>query len=270
MAERANSGLSADVAAAFAWWREAGVDHAFGDEPANWLAPGEEPTATLMRPRESGGLGPDSGSSEKARGPRFRGDAESLADAATPVFDAAVLPRDLQAFTAWWLADPRLDDGRTAGRVPPRGERGAALMIIVPEPEREDRESLLSGPQGRLLDAFLTAAGIAPESAYLASALPRHTPVADWAAAVQRGLGAALRRQIELVAPRRVIAFGRNVLPLLGNDLPNSGLFSLELNHGESSVSLLAAADLGALLVRPRAKARLWQQWLDWTGPERI
>ena len=28
-------------------------------------------------------------------------------------------------------------------------------MVLVPQPEREDRDSLLSGPQGRLLDAML-------------------------------------------------------------------------------------------------------------------
>jgi DNA polymerase len=261
MAESANTGLSADLAAALAWWRDAGVDCAYRDEPVNWVA------EDSPRPREGGNLGPDGGSSVEARGPRLRGDAVIPA---APVLDPITLPQDLAAFTRWWLSEPLLDDGRIAGRVPPRGERGAELMIIVPEPEREDRDRLLSGPQGKLLDAILAAIGVAPDKLYLASALPRHTPMADWAAAAQRGLGAALRRQVELVAPQRLIALGSNVLPLLGNDLPNSGHFSLQLNHGELSVRLLAATDLGVMLARPRAKARFWQQWLDWTGPDRM
>jgi DNA polymerase len=260
MVERANTGLSADLAAAFAWWREAGVDCAFRDEPMNWLAPVE---TAQSRPRAGGNLVSDNGSPAEARGPRQRREA---AEPAGLVFNAAALPRDLASFTAWWLADPALDDGRVAGRVPPRGAAGVELMVIVPEPEREDRDRLLSGPQGRLLEAMLTAMGLGPEQVYAASALPRHTPMADWTAARQRGLGAALVRHVDLVAPRRLIAFGNNVLPLLGHDLPNSGQFSPELNHGGTSAALLAATNLEVLLARPRAKARFWQQWLDWTG----
>jgi DNA polymerase len=178
------------------------------------------------------------------------------------------LPQDLEGFTAWWLSEPWLDDGRVAGRIAPRGTAGAETMIVVPEPEREDREELLSGPQGRLLDALLAAMGLAPEQVYLASALPRHTPMADWAAAKQRGLGEVLRHHVGLVAPKRLIAFGANVLPLLSNDPPNSGQFLLQFNHGELSIPLWAATDIGVLLARPRVKARVWQQWLDWTGTQ--
>ncbi len=261
MVEGGNSQLSAEIAAAFAWWRQAGVDMAFRDEPANWIAPPE----VAPRPREGGDLRPDGGTSTTARGPRLRGDAETVA---APAFDPATLPQDLAGFTAWWLSEPWLDDGRVSERIAPRGAAGAAVMIVVPEPEREDRDDLLSGPQGRLLDALLAAMKLSREQVYLASALPRHTPMADWAAAKQRGLGEVLRHHVGLVAAKRLIAFGGNVLPLLGNDPPNSGHFLLEFNHGELSIPLWAATDLGVLLARPRVKARVWQQWLDWTGTE--
>jgi DNA polymerase len=252
MADRANPDLAAEVAAAFAWWREAGVDCAFRDEPASWLA---TPVAAAHV------------AAEQHEAPT-REASSPAAPSSSPAIDAAALPQELAAFVGWWLAEPWLDDGRVAGRVPPRGEPGAAVMVIVPEPEKEDRDRLLSGPQGRLLDAILGAMGVALDQAYVASALPRHMPMADWRGLAARGLGEVLAHHVNLVGPRRLIAFGDNILPLLRNDPPNSGQVSLRFNHEGLSIPLLAASDLAVLLARPRAKARLWQQWLDWTGTD--
>jgi len=251
MTETADPGLAQEVAAAFAWWREAGVDCAFRDDPVDWIMPpaSADPAEKLPAPRP-------------ARSPA------APEPVAAPAFDLASLPQDIEGFCAWWQAEPWLDEGRVSGRVPPRGKAGAELMVVVPEPEREDAGRLLSGPQGRLLDAMLAAMGMAPEQVpeqvYVASALCRHTPMADWTNAAARGLGEVLRHHVALVAPKRLIVFGSNTLPLLGHDLPNKGLFSFQLNHGDISIPLMPATDLGALLARPRAKAKVWQQWLAW------
>lgn len=242
---RANLPLGEQVEAAIDWWRDAGVDGDLLAEAQNWLAEPESPAAgqaQAMAPRPA----PVAPPPEPAR----------------PALAADALPADLPGFIDWWLAEPLLDDGRTTGRVPPRGNTGADLMVLVMHPEAEDRENLLSGPQGRLLDAFLSAAGIAPDRAYVASALPRHTPHADWADAQARGLGLALARHVTLVAPRRLIVFGGNILPLLGNDLPNSADSLRRFNQGDVSVPLLAERDLAAYVERPRGKAGLWQRWL--------
>jgi DNA polymerase len=190
-----NPALRDQLAAAFAWWREAGVDCGFHDEPMRWLAPAvaeerAQPPAQAARRKD-----PPAPPPEEAR----------------PALDRAAWPQDLASFAAWWLAEPSLDDGRVTGRVPPRGRQGAELMIVAPEPEHEDRERLLSGPQGRLLEAVLLAAGMAADDVYVASALPRHTPMVDWAAARARGIGEVLAHHIGLAAPKRLIAFGGNV-----------------------------------------------------------
>lgn len=257
MAEPAISPLAEDLRAAFAWWKDAGVDYAFHDEPADWLAVPELPNEADRRPANP--FRPDGLQVSS------RGEAEA-ADTAAPAIDPASLPQDMAAFAAWWLTEPLLDEGRTSGRVPPRGQAGAELMVVVPEPESDDGVQLLSGPQGRLLDAMLAAMELGADAAYVASALPRHKPMADWDAAAAQGIGLALRRHVELVAPRRIMTFGRNVLPLLGNDPPNSAQMLQSFNHQSGSIPLLAAPDLAALLNRPQAKARLWQQWLEWTG----
>jgi DNA polymerase len=247
MDKRQDSDLSDGFAAALEWWREAGVDCSFHDAPTSWIAP----------PAPAGESGkPDLPTEPDRAAPQTE----------PPVTDRSRWPQDLDAFAAWWLSEPWLDGGRTPERVPPRGAQGAQLMCIVPEPEAIDSEHLLSGPQGKLLDAILAAMGIAPAERYIASVLPRHTPMADWQALAERGMGEVLAHHIALARPQRIIAFGGNILPLFGNDLPNSDENLRRFNHEGVSIPLLAASDLAVLLARPRAKARLWRQWLDWTG----
>jgi DNA polymerase len=139
-------------------------------------------------------------------------------------------------------------------------------MLLVPFPEAEDRDRLLSGPHGKLAEAMLAAMGIAPEDAYLASVLTRHTPHPDWAALLRDGIGEVLVRHIALAAPRRLIVFDRNILPLLGHDPANSAQTLREFNHEGRTIPLLPAMDLGVMIDNPRRKASFWQRWLDWTG----
>ena len=249
MAERGIPDIHAQIAAAFDWWREAGVDHDFTDDPKSWIA-GAEPAVEAPP--------------QAPPPPQERRPAPAVPD--TPAIEPSTIPADLAGFVEWWLSEPALDAGRVSGRVPPRGKSGAELMVIVPHPEVEDGERLLSGPQGRLLDAMLQAMGIAPDAAYVASALPRHTPHADWSALAAAGVGAVLARHVALAAPRRLIVFGGDILPLLGHDSPNSAADLRQFNHEGAKAALLVGRELGALLERPRWKAGFWQRWLEWTS----
>lgn len=240
----AKPGIGDEIAAALDWWRDAGVDCDFAEEATRWLAPTEAEAKQV------------------ARRPVV---AEAPPPPPKPTIDRGGWPQYLAAFTPWWLTEPMLDDGRTSGRVPPRGSSGAEVMVIVPEPERDDGDHLLSGPQGKLLDAMLAAMGIAPESIYLASVLPRNMPMADWPALADKGFGGLLLHHVGLVGPRRVLALGSNILPLLGNDPAHSPAVLREINHEGLTIPLLAGKSLSALLERPRWKAGLWQGWLDWT-----
>lgn len=237
--------------AAWDWWREAGVDCAFSDEPSNWLTP----------------PGPEAPHSARAPSGQSGGDAPASAAPVPPAPIAPdTLPESLEAFREWWMLEPTLDGGRTGDRVPPRGIQGAPLMVLVPEPEREDRDRLMSGPQGKLLDSILTAMDLEADAVYLASVLPRHTPMADWTALAASGMDRILAHHVGLVKPGRLIAFGGNILPLLGNDPTHKAGALREFNHGEQRIPLLVARSLPVLLERPRWKANLWQAWLDWTA----
>ncbi len=250
MDDVANSGLSEQIAAALDWWREAGVDGDLCDAPQRWMVPeipaDSEPVVT-------------------SRASATPTPAAAPAPPPPLSVDRSTWPQEFDTFAPWWLAEPWIDEGRTSARLPPRGAHGAELMILVPEPERDDGDVLLAGPQGRLLAAMLTAMGTAPTTAYVASVLPRHLPHADWDAIAARGLGLLVRHHIALVAPKRLIVFGSNILPLLGHDPANKPAVGAEFQHEGLTVPLLPARDLAVLLERPRWKAAFWQSWLDWT-----
>jgi DNA polymerase len=233
-----------DLAGALAWWREAGVAYDFGDEPRAWVSEPEavELSAAPLR-------------NEPAPIPAVRIGG-----------DPAGLPQTLDAWREWWLSEPSLDGGAIHGRIAPRGSAGAEVMLLVPHPEAEDRDTLLSGPQGKLLEAMLAAMSIAPDQVYFASVLPRHTPLPDWAALARAGIAEILTHHIALAAPKRLIVFGGNILPLLGHDPAKSGETLREFNHEGRSIPLLPAMELGVLLGNPKRKASFWQRWLDWTG----
>ena len=248
-----NQGIPRAMAAALDWWRDAGVDCDFQDEPTDWLAQPELPAPAEAGPRPSPAF---------ARPAPADPAPESKAPARQIGGPAASLPRDLAAFTQWWLEEPTLDGGRVADRIAPRGEAGAPVMVLVAEPEAGDTDRLLSGAQGKLLDAMLSAMGFVAGEAYVASCLPRHTPLADWTGLAQDGLGNVMRHHVSLVAPQRLFVLGGNILPLLGNDLPNSAQRSPEFNHEGLSIPMFAGPDLATMLARPGAKARIWHDWL--------
>jgi len=241
------SGIDAgDLAAALAWWREAGVDQDFASESSSWLAVREEdkpapPVSTVAPPPA-----PASPLPERM--------------AATP----GDLPADLAQFVGWWLSEPRLDGGQTAGRVAPRGKARAALMVLVDHPEAQDGDRLLSGPQGSLLTAITKAAGYGEDEVYLASALPRHMPMPDWAALGASGLGEILARHVALVAPQRLLVFDPLVSSLLDHDPAKSAEPLRQFYQGEARIPGLVAPGLASLMAWPRGKARFWHALLDW------
>lgn len=235
-----------DFAAALDWWREAGVDHDFTDDPTDWLAP---PPAA-----------PDKG----VPAAPVRREPEPAAPAGKPAFggEPATWPDDLERFRAWWLSDDALEDGGIGPRVAPRGPAKADVMVVVAMPGEEDTEVLLSGAQGRLLNGFLRAAGLAEETIYVASVLPRCAPMPDLA---REGLGEILRHHAALVAPQRIIALGRNILPLLAHEPAQAPATLPRFNHDSRNVPIMEARGPAELLRSARARAELWQSWLDWT-----
>lgn len=245
----ASDGLSpAQLAAAVDWWRDAGVDLEFVDTAREWLAKADAADPAGFTPQF---VVPDLPPPPPA--PKIGGDGTDL-------------PATLAEFAAWWMTEPTLDAGQVYDRVPPRGPANAELMVLVDYPEQGDSQRLLDGPDGRILDAVLAALGIAADQAYVASCLPRHMPMPDWAALAEAGLGRIVAHHIALAAPRRLIVLGPHISSLLGHDPAKTADSLPRFNHEGGNLPVLVAPGLVRLASRPRDKAGLWTAWLDWTG----
>jgi DNA polymerase len=237
--------LEQTLAAALDWWREAGVDGDFADQPRNWLErpePAAEPAPQAEAPKAPAApLIPPLGG------------------------DRAGWPDGLEAFADWWRGDPALETPGTGPRIPPRGAAGAELMVLVPMPEEGDREKLLAGPQGELVGNMLGAMGIGEDRAYIAAALPRHARHPDWLALAERRLGDVLRHHVALAAPRRLLVLGRELPPLFGHDPAQAAAMTGEIALEGVAVPTLAAVGPETLLDRAQLRKTLWRAWLDWT-----
>lgn len=246
--------LADEFAAALQWWRMAGVDHDYDDVATSWLA---EPQ--MQEP---------DGSGETAAPlvPPADKKAVSAPIKASLGGDRASWPSDLATFHHWWLTEPSLDSGGSFPRISPIGKVGAKLMIIVSEPEEQDRDKLLSGPRGIFLGNVLAAMNIKADEVYLAAALPRHMPLPDWDELQATGLGDVLHHHIALAAPEKICAFGRNIWPLFGHDLTQPSANLPNINHDSRSVPILGAEGLAELLRSAPRRERFWQRWLEWTG----
>lgn len=238
--------LAEELAAAIEWWRTAGVDHSFGDQAEPWLAEPVEEAAPEV-------------ATEVRQEPAKAEDAPPLGG------PRAAWPADLAAFRDWWLSEPSLSEEGTYPRVSPRGEAGADILLLVDQPEGSDRDTLLSGPEGKLLDAMLQAMGIAPERAYFASVLPRHTPLADLDGIERSGLREVIEHHIGLAAPARIIAFGRLASAIISHGTAQGAAAKPVFNQEVPRVPVMEARSLDALRRRPGARAGFWRSWLEFS-----
>lgn len=259
--------LAHEFEAALAWWQMAGVDHDFSDDVTVWLA---DRPASHSEADAPGGAALDQRAGSGRAGAVPHPERRALPLPAAPALSATSRrdllgdspPADLDAFRRWWMEAPGLSLSSGFPRVPPRGERGAALMVLVPQPESGDSERLLSGPQGRLLANILAATGLDESAVYVAAALPSHTPMADLPALAACGMDAVTAHHVGLVAPDRVLAFGTGLAAMLG--APDQPL--REINHNGGRVPATLSETLDALMEMPRLKARFWRRWMEWSA----
>jgi uracil-DNA glycosylase len=259
----ADPSLADQMQSALDWWRLAGVDSDFSDDATDWL--GESTAANIASaPSDKAAIAP--GAAKVQSHAQDKADQEFVPKPAERVdLLGSNPPKTLAEFQEWWLSAPGLDAIGPRGRVPPRGPEGAELMVLVTDPEQGDRDALLSGPQGRLLNRIIAAMGLSQGSVYFASTLPRHTPMADTAAIAASGMDEITKFHVNLVSPRQVLAFGAGIPPLLGHGLTNDLSLLREINQTTASIPLFVTEGLDAMMAMPRLKARFWRRWIEWS-----
>jgi DNA polymerase len=260
--------LAQEFASALAWWQMAGVDHDFADDATTWLADpraapasAEAQGAPASRPSAASPVSSGQDIVARRAAPAPAALAQPVPERRDWLGDSP--PADLAAFHGWWMQTPELAPSRGFPRVPPRGPQGADLMVLVPQPEADDADRLLAGPQGRLLANILSAMGLDESAVYIAAALPAHTPMADLPALAAGGMDAVTAQHVKLVAPARLVAFGSALGPMLGmsSDQPLR-----EINYASGKVPILSSEALDALMDMPRLKARFWRRWMEWSA----
>ncbi|WP_284125655.1 uracil-DNA glycosylase family protein [Parerythrobacter aestuarii] len=252
--------ISADeIAGAIEWWRLAGIGTDALDEPSGWLdvetAPATADATTAPAPAPPPKPAPPP--------PRSIGaEIEGLAKVPGKPGD---WPDELATFQRWWFEDENFAPTGAFPRIAPRGAVNAPLMVVVGEPEETDSDRLLGGPQGQVLTGFLRAAGLAVDSIYFASVLPRHTLRPDWGEVAGAGYGQLLAHHIGLVAPQRLIVFGRDILALIPHESAQDPASLRVFNHDGRSIPLLPTRDLANLARRGGFRSQFWRQWLDFS-----
>jgi DNA polymerase len=260
--------LAHEFESALAWWQLAGVDLDYADDATTWLA---DPRAASVTGEAQGSPVSRPGAKVPVSERQDNLARAASAPLAEPERPAAARrdwlgespPADLAAFRQWWMETPDLSPSHGFPRVAPRGTRGAALMVLVPQPESDDRGRLLDGPQGRLLAAILAAMGLDESAVYIAAALPAHAPMADLPALAAGGMDAVTAHHVKLVAPARLVAFGSALGPMLSAS-PEQPL--REINYAGGKVPVLSSEALDALMDMPRLKARFWRRWMEWSA----
>jgi len=143
------------------------------------------------------------------------------------------------------------------------GSRTADWMIVgeAPGAEEDRRGEPFVGRAGKLLDEMLRAIGLSRESAYIANILKcrppnNRDPVNEEADSCRRYLD----RQIELVAPKIIIAVGRIAAQrLLQTDAPLGRLRQQKHYLSDGQIPVVVTYHPAYLLRSPTQKRKAWQ-----------
>ena len=146
------------------------------------------------------------------------------------------------------------------------GNEQADWMIIGEAPGAdEDRQGEpFVGRAGQLLNAMLTAIGLARDAVYIANVLKCRPPNnRDPHPEEVRRCEPYLNRQIELVNPKILLVVGRIAAQnLLNSDLSLAKLRGKPHYYGESEIPMVVTYHPAYLLRSPREKRKAWQDLL--------
>jgi uracil-DNA glycosylase family 4 len=213
------------------WWRLAGVEAAVGETARDWLVRAKAPA--------------NQGPTPPATAPRHE-----------------EKPANLAAFQAWLATAAGLPMDRPgAARVSLQGIEGARIMLLSDLPAKDGaaERQPIGGEDWTLAQRMLTAVGLSPEDAYIASLGCFHSPGARFSPDELDACGAIARDHIRLAKPERLLLFG---------DAPARALLAEPLArargriHRIEGVRTVATFHPRWLLQRPSDKALAWRDVL--------
>jgi DNA polymerase len=255
-----------------AFYAEAGVDAAIGEQ-ANDLLSQPEPPPAAERPRN---VVSDVGTPARAPDPRLSSPPPRPAVAAPPTPDAAVMAAREAARSASSLEELRaiLDrfDGcglkSSASRlVFADGTPGSKLMLVGEAPgAEEDKQGLpFVGRSGQLLDRMLAAIGLDRTQVYIANIVPWRPPGNRTPTPVETQICLPfVQRQIELSNPDVLVTIGQpSTGALLGVQgiMKNRGRW-FPFQTGTREIRAIPMLHPAYLLRSPIGKRLAWRDML--------
>jgi len=229
----------AEARSALAWWLEAGVDVAVGDEPRDWL---------------------------KRSAPRAR--TQTPADAPPPSNLVQPDHSTLAELQSWLASSAQMPLASVdARRILPHGPEEPALMLLSDAPALEDFAAgqPIGGEAWQLAVRMLAAINIPADQAYSASLSCFHTPGARMSAEDRAACAELARQHIRLVKPKRLLIFGDGpAQALLGKPLPRARGHV----HTIEGVRTVVTFHPRQLINQPSNKSLAWKDLLLLTEDE--
>lgn len=246
-----------------AFYLEAGVDCALGDEPVNRLA---EPEAAPSEPRSEGAVRPVSRATPLPPAPAR---AETLVAPDAAVSSAREAARTAPSLEALRELLENFDGcalKHTATKlVFADGNPQARVMFVGEAPGRdEDMEGLpFVGRSGKLLDRMIAAIGLDRSKAYIANVIPWRPPGNRTPTPQETQICLPfIRRQIELVNPDVLVTLGnpstQALLQTREGIMRTRGKW-MEYDTGTRTIRAIATFHPAYLLRSPSYKRMSWQ-----------
>lgn len=254
------------VESLLSFWADAGIDLCLEDEPVNRLTE----TAQMMRaPTPPTPLRP----AAAPRGPAAANLAalEIAAEKAKALATAASTLEDLaQAIRSFDDCPLRRD--RAHQPVLWRGQTGSRVLIIGEAPTAADHSTgqPFSGPEGRLLDRMIDAAGLGDQCLMMNSVFWQPAGGRVPTAAEQKVCLPFLERAIQLSPPKALLLLGTaSARGMLGRD---EGILAMHgrwqdwtSSDGQTSLPAMVTLTPAFLLQQPSAKKKSWNDLLSMT-----
>lgn len=184
----------AEAMSLLAWWIEAGVDVAVGDEPRYWRVRAAPPPPVLEPEPEVPAPQPSRPTS------------------------GGTLPTTLEAFHAHLAESADLPLFRAgAARALPHGPAQAELMLLagIPSPDDTNEGKPIGGEAWSLATRMLRAVGLGPDQAYIAALTCFSGTGTRFTAADSDACRDTVLAQIALAAPKRLLLLGDQPAKLL-------------------------------------------------------
>ncbi len=143
------------------------------------------------------------------------------------------------------------------------GSESADLMFIGEGPgAEEDRQGLpFVGKAGQLLTSMIAALGLSREAVYICNVVKCRPPQnRDPLPIEAKTCTPYLRRQIELIQPKVIVALGRvSAQLLLDSEMPLGGLRRQTYKFKDTDIDLVVTYHPAYLLRKPTEKAKSWE-----------